>query len=92
MVDVHALVCTSVCVTSDHTRQLVPVTGLVVDAGKPPRDMSAGINTRNRPFRAQPQLMRENVSSRPVDYFQDRFHFFSICCATGIFSFYETIQ
>lgn len=70
----------------------VPMPGLVGDAGKPPRDMSAGINTQSRPHHTQPQFMRENVSSRPTDYLQDRFQFLFIYFATGIFSFYETIQ
>ncbi len=81
--------------TPAHTRThatLIPLPGLVDDAGKPPRDMPAGINTRSRPLLTQPWFMRENVSSRPADYLQDRSQFLFIYCATGIFSFYETIQ
>lgn len=33
---------------------LVPIPGLVGDAGKPPHDMSAGINTWSRPLVMQP--------------------------------------
>lgn len=71
---------------------LFPVPGLASEAGKTPRDMSAGINTENRVVLAQPWFMRENVSSRLTVYLQDRFRFLFIHCAKGIFSFYQTIQ
>lgn len=71
---------------------LFPVPGLASEAGKTPRDMSAGINTENRAVLAQPWFMRENVSSRLTVYLQDRFRFLFIHCAKGIFSFYQTIQ
>lgn len=43
-----------------------PVPGLARKAGKPPRDMSAGINSVNLALLTQPWFMRENVSSRPT--------------------------